>query len=321
MRLRQATEGLFFAMRADGYSQATIELYQYVLDRLAHFLGDPDVEEIKPNDLTRYFAYLRTDYKPRRSSGDDAPLSGSTLQNHWKGIRTFFRWAAEELELSRPDTKLKLPPNNPKAILPLSEENIKALIDAAEYTRQAATRQRKAFRMRRATAKRDLALITLLLDTGMRAGELGRLDVGDLDLETGEVYIKPFGNSQRKTKSRVIPIGKATRRAVWKYLTTRPDAANGAPLFISKTGRRLNANTIRHVLIDLGEKAGVDNCHPHRLRHTFAVEYLRNGGDVFSLQAILGHTSLEMVKNYARLAAIDLKNAHNRASPADNWKL
>jgi integrase/recombinase XerD len=83
----------------------------------------------------------------------------------------------------------------------------------------------------------------------------------------------------------------------------------------------LNASTIRQVLTELGEKAGVDNCHPHRLRHTFAVEYLRNGGDVFTLQMILGHASLEMVRTYAKLAAMDLKNAHQRASPADKWRL
>ena len=74
------------------------------------------------------------------------------------------------------------------------------------------------------------------------------------------------------------------------------------------------------LLIYLGDKAGVENCHPHTLRNIFALEYLRNGGDVFTLQMILGNASLEMVWNNARLVAMDLKNAHQRASQADKWK-
>jgi len=75
------------------------------------------------------------------------------------------------------------------------------------------------------------------------------------------------------------------------------------------------------LLTDLGRKAGIKNAHPHRLRHTFAVEYLRNDGDIFTLQMILGHTSLDMVRHYLQLAKSDTKNAHRRASPADKWKV
>jgi integrase/recombinase XerD len=205
--------------------------------------------------------------------------------------------------------------------MPLSEDEVRKLVERAEYSREAQTNGRQNFKMKRPTAKRDTALIVLLLDTGIRAGEASRLNIKDLNLETGEIYISPYGSSQRKTKSRVIPIGKVARRVLWRYLATRSGAETEEPLFPTIAKRRMDTSAIRLVLTDLGRKAGIKNCHPHRLRHTFAVEYLRNEGDIFTLQMIMGHSSLEMVQNYLQLAKADAKNAHRRASPADKWKL
>jgi len=83
----------------------------------------------------------------------------------------------------------------------------------------------------------------------------------------------------------------------------------------------MNKNALRLLIVHLGKKAGIKHCHPHRFRHTFAITYLRSGGDVFTLQALLGHSTLDMVQHYARIAEIDVEQAHKRASPADNWRL
>ncbi|HOZ37313.1 MAG TPA: tyrosine-type recombinase/integrase [Anaerolineaceae bacterium] len=322
MNLSKATEGLFFSLKADGYSQATIDLYRIMLKNLTEFLDDPEVQNITTYDLTRYFAFLRSDYQPQRKSGSIAPLSGSTLQNHWKAIKCFFNWASVEFSLQkRPDEKLKLPPNNPKVIMPLSESDIKAILTHAEYSREAKTNSRNSFKMKRTTSERDIALIIFLLDTGVRSGEACRLNIMDLDLEKGEVFIAPYGSSKRKTKSRVLPIGKATRRVIWRYLASRSETDENDPLFLTVAGKRMNPNSVRLLLTDLGVKANVPNCHPHRFRHTFAVQYLRNDGDIFTLQMILGHESLDMVRFYLQLANSDAVNAHRRSSPADNWKL
>jgi integrase/recombinase XerD len=322
MNLSQATEGFLLSLRAGGYSISTINLYGYVMKYLAEYLANPDVSSITLTDLNRYFVYLQDEYKPRRKNGNKNPLSGSTLQNHWKAIRAFFTWACDEFSLKkRPDERLKLPDNNPREIQPFEESEVKAILQAAEYSRVVTPGNRKSFSMRRPTANRDVALILLLVDTGLRAGEVGRLNINDVGKD-GEVHVHPFGNSKRKTKGRTVYLGEAGQRSLWRYLANRNDhREEDAPLFLSRDGRRISGDAIRLLIVDLGLKAQVKNAHPHRFRHTFAVEYLRNGGDVFTLQRILGHASLEMVNKYLQLAKADTKNAHRRASPVDRWKL
>jgi integrase/recombinase XerD len=93
-----------------------------------------------------------------------------------------------------------------------------------------------------------------------------------------------------------------------------------APLFAAND-RPFKCDTLRLLIGRIGSRAGVRKCHPHQFRHTFAITYLRSGGDLFTLQAMLGHSTLEMVQHYSRLAQVDIEQAHRRASPADNWHL
>lgn len=322
MDLKSAIDGFSLYLRASGYSPSTVSLYMIALRNLCEFLENPKVEKISLPDLQRFMVYLSEEYKPKRFGNKTHPLSGSSRQNFWKAIRTFFAWATEEFQLKkRPDERLKLPQNNPKIILPFTEDEVRALLKMAEFTAEAHPKNRSAFTMKRRTASRDIALLFLLTDTGLRVGEASRLNIQDVNLETGEIIVAPFGDSNRKTKSRIVYLGRNSKRALWHYLAKRKENDVSEPLFISERNRRLDGNAIRCLLADLGNRAGVSNCHPHRFRHYFCVEYLRAGGDIFTLQKQTGHTSLKMLQNYLTLSNSDVAAVHRKASPGDKFNI
>ncbi len=221
---------------------------------------------------------------------------------------------------------IKAPKFETKPFEPHTREEVEALLKACAKSLDVRTRNRREFKMHCPLMHRNQAILLVLLDTGLRVGELCALDIDAYDEKTGKLEVKHGrvgGAKGRKgRKGRVVYLGKAARRALWRYLAERDDHMDAdAPLFLGHLSRRLRRDTLRQLLRDLGRRASVKNCHPHRFRHTFAVTYLRSGGDVFTLQAILGHSTLERVQHYARLAQLDVEKAHRKASPADNWHL
>jgi integrase/recombinase XerD len=126
-------------------------------------------------------------------------------------------------------------------------------------------------------------------------------------------------------KERLVYFGKRTAKALWKYLTWRMKHADPEGLVFvvgpENDPQPLTRDVLRKLLVRLGERADVAKVYPHRFRHTCAITYLRNEGDLFTLQALLGHSDIEMVKRYARIAQADCARAHQKASPVDNWRL
>lgn len=317
MKLIEACEYFKICKLADGYAPGTLDVYSWAHSRLIDFTGDVPVGDITLKQLRTFMLFMREDYTPSRAGGSTAPLSSSSLENIRKAVRSFFSWAELELEIPRPDLRLVKPPNPPPEINPYTQEEVQALIAACNRT-TLSSGKRSGFTMLRPTRFRDKAIVLILLDTGLRAGELARLTVGNVQGE--KLFIAPW-SSGKKTKSRFVYIGKSTVRALWRYLLNRGSPSEREPLFLSRWDDPVNSDSVRSMIKSLGKRAGVSNAHPHRFRHTFAIQYLRNGGDVFTLQRLLGHLTLEMVQRYLRLADRDAALAHRSASPVDRWRL
>ena len=155
---------------------------------------------------------------------------------------------------------------------------------------------------RTAEGYRDYTIILTLLDTGLRVSELCGLKLDNLWLEDGVLKVLGKGN-----KERLIPVGKQAQRLLWHYINRcrpEPFVPNGDLLFLTREGKPLTKDRVEKIMTYYGGKAGLKGvrCSPHTLRHSAAVRFLRNGGDVFSLQRILGHASLEMTRRYCELA-------------------
>lgn len=155
------------------------------------------------------------------------------------------------------------------------------------------------------------------LDTGIRLDELVNLKLSKIDFAIGEMTVFGKGRKERK-----VPVGTQAKKALMDYVTMqRSEPVNPKHedlVFINADGYPITHDSVEKVFQRVRKAADVPKFHPHVCRHTFSVRYLMNGGDAFSLQKILGHTSLEMTRRYVNLASGDVKDKHRRFSPMDN---
>jgi len=299
MKLSKAVEGFILSKSVEGLSKRTLETYQPQLNHLTLFLEDPELEHITTNDLRRFLDYLRNDYKPQRWGKSTKPLAARTIRNYWICLRSFYTWAGDELSTGDVLKPIKAPKPNVAQTEPFTQEEIHSILSMAGHTRE---------------SHRNTAIILVFLDTGIRSSELCDLTIGDVSLKLSRIIVSGKGDKIRHCR-----VGERTRRALWRYLADRDEEEYDDPLFMTVEGRRMRRHWVRELIRQIGERGGVEHVHPHRFRTTFATQYLRNGGDVFTLQILLGHTSLKMVRYYAKLAAVDAATVHRKASPVDNW--
>jgi site-specific recombinase XerD len=312
--LSNLIEGYRLCARSEGISENTIILTGRAVSYFENFLVrsglSTNVESIGISGIRSFILHLK---EARRFESHpfiknhDRKLTGHTINCYLRSISSFWSWLVREGFIEdNPFARTKIPKAPKKVITPFTEDQIQGLLQAIDTSSTAGLRA--------------YAMILTFLDTGMRLGELIGLKKDDVDLRNKT--LKVFGKG---AKERRLPIGKRLLAALWKYQLHRPQPATGSVdnFFLTQDGWPLTKNRLETIIKDLGIKAGLQGvrCSPHTFRHTFCIQFLRNGANLFSLQQMTGHTSLEVLRGYVALAESDIKIAHQKFSPVDNMNL
>lgn len=307
LELKNLIEGFKLSCQTEGKSPKTVEWYFSFLTRFWHFLQvnqlPTDLCQISKAHIREFIRYLQVEAKTPRS---ERPLSSATVQGYVRTLKAFFTWAEKEGYITVNEmAKIPVPKAASKVINTFSHDQVSKLVNICQLSN--------------GDGHRNLAILLLLLDTGVRVSELVNINLEDINLAEGHIRIRITKGS----KERIVPIGSLVQKSLWKYINAyrpQPLTQQIISLFLSNKGLPLTKSGIQQMLRRYGRRAGLTaiRCSPHTFRHTFAKNYLLNGGDIFSLQRILGHSSLASVRVYLNLFAADVKKQHLRFSPVDN---
>lgn len=288
--LEEALAEFYEDQRYKGNSVATLRFYRSNLQRFQRDTSTIYLDEYREATIR---AWLIAHHG----------VSKATLATYDRSLRVVGRWLFRRGYLPE-DPMERLP--KPKAKLaPLAtftEDEVRAMVKVARAGRY---------------PLRDVALITLLLDTGLRIGEAMNLRLQSVDWVQGWLTVNG------KTGPRVVPFGRKSRLALRRYVDQgrRTYSPTVQHLFVARGGAPMTVQTATQRVAKLARAAEsrASKVGPHTFRHTFAVEFIRAGGDAFTLQRILGHTTLDMTRRYVHLADDDLRRVHARYAPAERF--
>ncbi len=273
---------------ARGMGEKTRRAYGVDLAQLAQWAS---ARELDPHALThrelRHFAGVVSERGAMKS----------TVARKLAAIRTFYRHLVERGELEANPADLVSSPKKdsylPKVLKP---DEVGELLERIPGSTP--------------LDLRDRALLELAYAAGLRAEELGNLDVKNLDADAEEVRVEGKGG-----RTRVVPVGEHAWRALERYLArgrTALGTGESEALFLSKTGKRLSTSDVRRRLKLQTRRAGIS---PHTLRHSFATHLLEGGADLRTIQELLGHSSISTTQTYTRVESKRLKSVYSRAHP------
>lgn len=273
----------------EAYTRDVGDFFSFLQNHVGNTLTLTTLTALEVRDFRAFLAQ-------RRSAGASARTAARSLSS----IRNFYRYLARSEGLENDAIKAiqgpKLPHRVPR---PLTEESARSVIETIGD-----------FADEDWIAARNIAVITLLYGCGLRIAEALSLNVGDI----------PTGDTMRivgkRQKERIVPIMPIVHKAIQAYVNACPFVLDTAdsPLFLGKKGKRLGARAIQDAMQKVRTVLNLpDGATPHALRHSFATHLLSRGGDLRTIQELLGHSDLKATQIYTEVDSAHLKNIYDKA--------
>ena len=266
------------AKEVEGCSPKTLHYYEDTLARALTAVNKP-IGAIVSDDLRKYL----NDYESMRRT------SKITIDNIRRIMSSFFSWLEDEDYIVKsPVRRIRRVKTAQLAKETLSDEELETLRDACE-------------------SKRDLAVVDLLASTGMRIGELIRLDIADVNLQERECIVTGKGNKQRP-----VYFDARAKLHLAEYLETRSDSNSALFVSLDSKAKRITVSGMELRLRNLGKKVGVSHVHPHKFRRTLATHAIDKGMPIEQVQKLLGHAKIDTPMHYAMVNQNNVKASHRR---------
>jgi len=292
LSLSEMFERFMLYKETEGLTKRTLDDYYTHYNYLMDYVGeDLEAEQLNLDLFRGYIGYMLHDK-------ESSPVTANV---RIRTIRAFLRYCFIEGWIEDPiHERFKPVKTKEDTLESFTPNEIKMLLQAIDDTSY------KGFR--------DKVIIYVLLDTMVRCSELIKIRRENVDLKGGTIQLEP--HETKSKRARIVPLSSKTLRLLKEYMSITEDF-EAEHLFLTFEGTQLSDRTIRCNLREWGDLAGVRNkrVSPHTFRHTGALFYILNGGDPFSLQKILGHSDMSMVRKYIQMTDTDVKRQHNVFSP------
>ena len=262
----------------EGCSTRTLNYYRDNINKMFDTVNLP-IKEITTEILRNYLA----DYKSNSNVGM------VTIDNIRRTLSSFFAWLeSEDYIVKSPVRRIHKVKTTRRVKETLTDENLEKLRDTCSNVR-------------------DLAILELLISTGMRVGELTRLNISDMNFQERRCIVLGKGNSERE-----VYFSAKSKMYIKKYLETRTD--DNEALFVSliKPYNRLGISGIEIAIRNLGRKANINKVHPHKFRRTMATMAIDKGMPIEQVQKLLGHIKIDTTMEYAMVNQSNVKNSHRK---------
>jgi len=271
-------EMFLHAKQVEGLSERTLHYYRTSIQHLFRMVDTP-VRRITTDQIRKYLA----DYQQINGCGK------ATVDNIRRNISSFFSWLEEEDHILKSPVRRIHKIKTAKTVKETySDEALETMRDECGHLR-------------------DLAMIDLLASTGMRVGELVKLNISDIDFENRECIVFGKGN-----KERPVYFDARTKIHLKNYLDSRTD--DNPALFVSllKPFDRLQISGVEIRLRELGRRLGIPKVHPHKFRRTLATMAIDKGMPIEQVQQLLGHAKIDTTMQYAMVNQANVKNSHRK---------